>query len=57
MLNSWWAAAVSHRELSLVLRDDLEAEDVLGREAQEGVDICIHIADSLLCTAETNTKL
>ena len=28
-----------------------------GREAQEGGDICIHIADSYCCTAETNTTL
>ena len=32
-----------------------------GREAQEGgymgMDICIHMADSLGCTAETNTTL
>ena len=27
-----------------------------GTEAKEGGDICIHIADSLHCTAETNTK-
>ena len=27
------------------------------REAQEGGDIGIHIADSLCCTAETNTAL
>ena len=27
----------------------------VGRGAQEGGDICIHIADSLRCTAETNT--
>ena len=26
-----------------------------GREVQEGGDICILIADSLHCTAETNT--
>ena len=26
-----------------------------GRKAQEGGDICIHIADSLCCRAETNT--
>ena len=25
-----------------------------GREVQEGGDVCIHIADSLHCTAETN---
>ena len=28
-----------------------------GREAQEGRDICIHIADSRCCTGETNTTL
>ena len=28
-----------------------------GRETQEGGDICIHIADSHCCTAETNTAL
>ena len=26
-----------------------------GREAEEGGDICMHIADSSSCTAETNT--
>ena len=28
-----------------------------GREAQEGGDICIHIADSRCCTGEINTTL
>ena len=28
-----------------------------GREAQEGGDECIHMADSHCCTAETNTTL
>ena len=28
-----------------------------GREAQDGADICTHIADSLCSTAETNTIL
>ena len=28
-----------------------------GREVQEGGDIGIHIADSLHCTAESNTTL
>ena len=28
-----------------------------GREAQEGGDICVTTADSLCCTAETNTTL
>ena len=41
-----------------MLCDDLEGWDGEGgREAQEGGDICIHIADSLCCTAETNTTL
>ena len=41
----------------MVLRDDLAGWDVVGREAQEGADIGIRIADSLLCTAEANTTL
>ena len=47
------------RELSSVLCDDLDGWDGGGggREVQEGGDICIHIADSLHCTAETNTTL
>ena len=28
-----------------------------GRKAQEGGDMCIHITDSLHCTAENNTTL
>ena len=28
-----------------------------GRQSQEGEDICIHIAGSHCCTAETNTTL
>ena len=40
---------------------DLEGWDREGgREAQEGGDMgiyCIHIANSLCCTAETNTTL
>ena len=38
-----------------MLSDDLEGWS--GREVQEGKDVCIHIADSLCCTAETNTTL
>ena len=37
---------------STVLRDDPE-----GREAQEGRDICIIMADLHCCVAETNTIL
>ena len=41
-----------------MLCDDLEGWDAGGgRAAQEGRDICIHRADSLHCTAETNTTL
>ena len=28
-----------------------------GREVQKGGDICMHMADSLHCTTETNTTL
>ena len=37
--------------------DDLEKRDgqVGGREVQEGGDVCMHIADTLGCTLETNT--
>ena len=41
-----------------MLCDDLEGRDGgVGKEAQERGDICIHIADSLCCTTETNTTL
>ena len=54
---SFFMAAL-HRELNSVLCDDLDGWDGGGRrEVQEGEDICIHIADSLRCTAETNTTL
>jgi len=45
-------------QLSLLLCDDLEWWGGMrggGREAHDRGDICIHIADSLCCTAETNT--
>ena len=55
---SWWEAAVWHRELSSVLSGDLEGWDGGGeREVQEGVDTCTLIAGSRCCTAETNTTL
>ena len=39
-----------------MLCDDLEGWDWLGgREVREGRDICIPVADSLHCTAGTNT--
>ena len=41
-----------------MLRDDLEGGDDRGwGEAQDGEDICILLADSCCCTAETNTTL
>ena len=41
-----------------VLCDDLGGGiGVGGREAQEKGDICIHVADSLHCAAETSTPL
>ena len=41
-----------------MLRDDLEKWDggMEGR-LRSGGDLCMHIADSLCCTAETNTTL
>ena len=40
------------------LCDDLGVEDAgVGRDSPEGGDICIHIADTFPCTAETNTTL
>ena len=45
-----------------MLCDDLQRWDGRGvwgwmRQAQEGGDICVHIADSYCCTTETNTTL
>ena len=37
-----------------MLCDDLDEWDGREVEIQEGGDICIHIVDSLRCTAETN---
>ena len=39
-----------------MLRDDLEGWNG-GREAQQEVGICIYMADSHCCTAETDTTL
>ena len=64
-IDSWWEAAVQRRELSLVLRDDLEGGWRGGKEVQGGGDmyiiyICLniytHIADSLCGTAETKRR-
>ena len=47
------------RELSLVLCDSLELGDRAGggREVQEGGDMCIPMADSCWCMAESSTTL
>ena len=44
-IDSWWEAAVEHRELNSVLCDDLEGRDggMGGREVQEAGDIYIYI--------------
>ena len=43
----------------LVLCDNLEGWDGVGggKESLEGGDICIYLADSCCCLAETNTML
>lgn len=46
---------LQHKELSSVLCGDLDGWGWGGSMTQEGGSICIHVADSLLCTAETNT--
>ena len=57
--HSWWEAAVKHRELSMVLCDDLVrwGRSGEGSSRQRGYMLCILIADSLCCTAETNRTL
>ena len=43
-----------------MLRAELEEWDRgggSGKEVQDGGDICIHVADSLPCTAEMNNNL
>ena len=40
-----------------MLYEDLDGWDGGRQEVQEGGDICIHIADSFHCLAETNIAL
>ena len=40
-----------------MLCEDLERVGGGGREVHEGGDICIHIADTFYCRAETNIIL
>ena len=49
---------MERRELNSVLCGDLDGWDGVGGEGgPRGRGLCIHIADSLRCTAETNTIL
>ena len=58
-VDSHWEFTVLLKELKLVLCDNLEEWDGVGvgREVQEGGNICIPMADSCRCMAETNTAL
>ena len=50
-----WEAVKMHRELSLVLCDDIEdGMRVVGGKFKREGKICRHIVDLLCCTAETN---
>ena len=57
-IDSQWEFAVWLRKLKQGLCINLEAWDgeEVGRDFQKGGDIWIHIADSLCCTVDTNTK-
>lgn len=52
-------AAVQRREPSLVLCDDLEGRDGGGEGGKggEGGNVCLIMADSHCCIAETNVTL
>ena len=58
-MDSQWEAAIYYWEHSLAVCDDLEGLDgvVSGKETQEEGNICIIMADSCCCIAETNTTL
>ena len=58
-IDSQWEFAVWLKELKPGLCNNLEGWDGEGggREVQEGGDICIPMADSCWCVAETNTIL
>ena len=48
-IDNWWEPTVQLRELYSVLCGDLN-----GKEIQKWWEICIHVADLLCCTVETN---
>ena len=58
---AWWAKVHGVAELDvteqLTHTHTKKGWGVVGREAQEGGDICITIADSRCCIAEINTTL
>ena len=58
-IDSKWEFAVWLRELKLGLCDNLERWDGVGvgREIQEGGDICILVADSCSCLTEAKAIL
>ena len=51
-INSWWEAAIYSSVMTWV-----GGMGVVRREVQEGGDLCIHRADWLDSTAETNTTV
>ena len=60
LFNSFMVFFAVRKLLSLMLCGDPDGSNewgLCGRETQEGGEICIHIADSVCCTAETNTTL
>ena len=58
-LDSQWKFTVWHRSSNLELYNNLEAWDGVGggKEVHKGGDICIAMADSRWCMAESNTIL
>ena len=53
----WQELTRKHKELSSVLCEDLGGEMQGSRRESKREGICIHVADSVHCTAETNTTL
>jgi hypothetical protein len=60
LFNSFMIFFAVQKLLSLMLSGDPDGSNewgLCGREIEEGGEICIHIADSVCCTAEINTRL
>ena len=51
-IGGWWEPVVYHGEPSLVFCGHL-----VGCEAHDGGDVCIHTPDSPHCTAETDEAI